>query len=252
MYKQVFALSLVTTALFACSPEGDDSSSFSKELTYKVTDENAKDTVDATLDTVDSTEEADPSLIASADSTSLSLVRSVQARATQSEEGSCPSSGSISYSMTYDDPESPEGSFTGSIEADNCSDSESTVDGSASLTMSWANSGDSITVAAEFDEFTMTDEDVTYRVDGNLTMVNSSESYNFSWDLYIAAPEFDNQMIHTYTTTNIEGRYDQNFLTAGAWRIDGAEGSYAVFTVVSNGIEASVNGGQAQLFAWEE
>lgn len=250
MYKQVFALLLVTSALFACSPEGDVSS-FSKELTYKVTDENAKDTVDATLNTVDLAEDADLSDLPTNGQTALSLIRSVQARETESVDGACPSSGSVSYSMNYDDLQSAEGSFTGLIEADNCRDSESTVDGSASLTLSWTENAESISLTAEFEEFSVDYEEGAFRVDGNLAMTGSAESFEFSWDLYIAAPEFDNQMVHTYTTINIQGNYADEFLTAGAWRIDGAEGSYAEFKVVSNGIEASVNGGQAVLFEWE-
>ncbi|MDX1472961.1 MAG: hypothetical protein R3309_02265 [Reinekea sp.] len=60
------------------------------------------------------------------------------------------------------------------------------------------------------------------------------------------------ETIRIKTTSNIVFNTADAYPSSGAWRIEGAEDTFITATIVANGVEYSVNGGQTVLVAWDD
>jgi hypothetical protein len=130
-------------------------------------------------------------------------------------------------------------------------------DGSTTVELKWRgyNSSsadfDSITYTMSFSDVTTTasyadDSIKTAMVDGVIKMKMTESEIAMAWALSVSGPETNGQIITTRTTENLSYN-DSDQVGAGAWEVNGANGTKAEATIVANGVEVSINGGQAVL-----
>lgn len=87
--------------------------------------------------------------------------------------------------------------------------------------------------------------------DGEIKSTLSGSNYSNTMDVFFRGSELDGKGIKAETLTAITGSIDNDHPSAGQWIIRGGGGTTARYTVVANGIEVSVNDGQAELLTWE-
>lgn len=186
-------------------------------------------------------------------------LRSLSSRATETISLTCNGGGSGSMTASTNDVNGDElkenGTMTMNITYNNCSEYEWSpeLNGSTSIEMSWRgysnNDFESLTFSMTFNNFTSTvtgnsNTSEVSMVDGVIKMQMTSSNVAMAWALSVSGPETNQQIVTTRTTENLSLNYD-NSAASGAWIVNGANGSKAEVTVVPNGLEVSINGGQA-------
>lgn len=208
--------------------------------------------------------------------TSSSLVagqiREISARSEGTGEISCTSgSGSAEGSVTgvgENGETEANGSMSVVLKYDNCTQERSsgdsvTHDGKQGLDIEWAGYSEStgqfesLSVTATLENYynkTVVDGAVESEstVDGNLTLSATQTEYRASFALAMSSPEIDGKVIAMETTADIVRGVADTYPTSGEIVVTGGEDTKAVYTIVANGIEVSLNGEQAELIAWSE
>lgn len=168
------------------------------------------------------------------------------------ENGEAEASGSISIDMSYDE-----------CKQATSSDNYVLHDGSQGLDIEWSGYNasmdvfESLSVTASFDTYhneTVVDGEVENdsTVEGSLTLSATQTEYRASFSLAMSSSEIDNKVIAMETTADIVRGVSDTYPTSGVIVVTGGEDTQAVYTIVANGIEVSLNGGQAELIAWSE
>lgn len=98
------------------------------------------------------------------------------------------------------------------------------------------------------------DGDLEYfeEFDGELSSSLSGVNYTNTLDMFFRGTDLDGEGVKVETLTNITGSIEDERPTAGQWIVRGGGGTTARYTIVPNGIEVSVNDGQAELITWAE
>lgn len=238
-------LLLVTSAVFmfhGCSSE-DDGSSFSRDLTFKITDDNASKVVASAY--------YEDSLSALSEYTELvnATQRQVQktVRETTSGKQSCETSGSLSGSVS---DSSDSDSVSADLTFDNCVNDGLTIDGGLKFNIDSAE--DSMGMAFSYKALSVASNGESAVIDGDIGLSIGLSETAVHWDYYVQSSALDNQTVHSYSTTSLTSNSGDQYPTSGAWKVDGAESTYLTAEVVANGIEISVNGNQKQLISWSD
>jgi hypothetical protein len=213
----------------------------------------------------------DSGLRSLSDHSSAQRLREITSRASSTETEACTDGGSATFTVTSNDISGEEPKQNGSMEMNitfnNCStamadyDSDHgwydlSINGSTSIDMTWRgydnNQGfEDVTFAMTFDNFTTiktydTDPSETSMVDGVVKAIAKSNNVEMAWALSLSSPETDEKILTTRTTENLAVN-GSDYAASGAWIVNGANGSKAEVTVVPNGLEVSINDGQAVL-----
>ena len=137
------------------------------------------------------------------------------------------------------------------------------LNGSTQVELKWqgydANSGefDTVFFSLKFNDYTSTkiyqsdDSTEVTLVDGIVKTKVTSDKQTMAWALSLAGPETNGLIVTTRTTENLTFSTTDQAIS-GAWEVKGANGTKAEVTVVANGFEVSINGGQAELISWSE
>ncbi|EAR07359.1 hypothetical protein [Reinekea blandensis] len=252
--KKLMTIAGVAIALTACGPEG----SSSYDLTFKITEANAKNVIANSVTLTEDTDEYTPSKMLESYSAPTTAI---QSRASQSVTLDCSPSGTMtlsatvpdSYANTGDLPTS--GQMSVSTTFNNCDDGWEVTDGGMSVSMSWSGYNESndtynsLTVGIDFDDFKVTADGETSKIDGGLDISTGSTSQSVSWDLY---SQFNGQTLRTSTPQAISIGLNDTYPSAGVIRVEGADDTFAEAKIVPNGYEVTVNGGQATLYTWDQ
>lgn len=265
--------------LLGCNSEGGGSGGSGelnvslKTPTFVIDAEN-RSTVDGMV--ADSALSATASDFAAFDS-SRSLERSVfrsasgiELRNTESASFDCDGGGSYTISVSgsgiSDDELSASGNATIKLIANNCITSfgtwEDVEDGTTELSMTWSgydgfDSFDSLSVSVRFDEVTYQEyeDGVLYyseSIDGAISASISGNESRVQIALSGTSSDLNNQTITMETTTPIKQRLSDDYPYQGVVEVKGGGGTSVVYTVVANGVEISLNGGQPALVTWNE
>lgn len=251
--KKLIAIAGMSALFVACQPEGDNSRSQAT-----ITDANAEVVLAASLAF------SDPDIaigLAGGDFDVRSPTRSLM-KATQRNSGTfdCSGGGSVTFTFSGDIDSSTgdleeSGTINVSVESNNCVQDGMTQDGGMSMSFTWTGYSDyefdTVTSRVTFDDFSASDSEGEVYVDGWMQIGLATDTYTFSWDITSSAPGLGG-VISSKTTTDFTQGYNDWYPTQGAFRVDGADDSYLTATVVANGYEVSVNGGQATLYTWAE
>lgn len=257
---------------------GGGSSSISlKSPTFIITDSN-RDTVDSVAynyaGNVDATDQLDETtsraLSLGGDQISRVLQpREVAARFNESETEACFDSGSVTYSASGSginentgDMQSS-GSMTVSIDFKQCKSTYSLEDGLISISMSWSGydgseSFDSLSLDMTFNNYTSKSYysdgslDSSESIHGSMDMSLNNDETSASLGLSISSSEIDNKVINIETTSPIKQRSSDYYPYTGTMVVSGGDNTKVTYTVVSNGVEVSLNGGQAELITWSD
>lgn len=191
-------------------------------------------------------------------------------RNTESVSDVCSDGGDYTLSFNgsgiTDEGMSASGNATISIINNNCTfisgETKQVEDGTTELKMSWSgydgfDSFDSLTVSVRFD-------DVTYQeyvsgvleysdiIDGAVSASITGNESRVQIALSGTSSELNNQTITMETTTPIKQRLSDMYPYQGVIEVRGGSGTSVVYTVVANGVEISLNGGQPVLVLWSE
>lgn len=168
------------------------------------------------------------------------------------ENGEAEANGSMSVVLTYDN-----------CTQDSSSGDNTTHDGKQGLDIEWTGYNDStgqfesLSVTASFENYynkTVVGGAVESEstVDGSLTLSANKTEYRASFSLAMSSPEIDDKVIMMETTADIVRGVSDTYPTSGEIVVTGGEDTKAVYSVVANGVEVSLNGGQKELVSWSE
>jgi hypothetical protein len=255
--KTITIISLITSSAFILGCQPDSSS---KEPTFIIDASSAEELAGMTYSLTDNIA-TDFSSIRSL-SAQNSNTRDLYNRASESLTYNCDTSGSMTLSVTVPDSvvsteEMPEnGSISVTSTFNNCIEYGETNNGSFAINMSWSGYDGtdftSLTSTIDFSDYEYSDSEETTEIDGDITAIIASDEISVRWDMTMSSSEIGGSRIHTYTTTDVTSGLSDINPSAGVWRVDGGEDTYFQGTVVPNGIEVVVNGGQAELILWSE
>ncbi len=198
--------------------------------------------------------------------------RDIAARFNETETINC-SSGSITINVSGSgiDENTGDMSSSGSLKMtfDVADCSESTYDGSFSedgvigISMSWAgydgyDSFDSLSLSFTFNEYVSTSFDgngseiARELVHGSMSASLSNDETSMSMGLSLSSSEIDNKIINIETSSAIKQRNSDYYPYTGTLIVSGGNDTKVTYTIVANGVEVSLNGGQAELISWSE
>lgn len=104
-----------------------------------------------------------------------------------------------------------------------------------------------------YESFTPEDDiDSFWEYNGVMSSTTADSSYSNAFDVVYRSSELNYKGVLIETITPITGSLNDDFPTAGELLITGDGDSQVRYTVVPNGIEARLNGGQATLLTWQE
>lgn len=194
----------------------------------------------------------------------------ISLRNTESISEACSDGGNYTLSFNgsgiTEEGMSASGNATISIISNNCTaingDTKEVEDGTTKLEMTWSGydgfeSFDSLTVTVRFD-------DVTYQeyfsdvleysdiIDGAVSASITGNESRVQIALSGTSSELNNQTITMETTTPIKQRLSDMYPYQGVVEVKGGGGTSVVYTVVANGVEISLNGGQPVLVLWSD
>jgi len=269
---------IATLALVGCNSSESGSSSISlKSPTFIITESNRDDVdsvaynyagnVDASDQLNDTTSRA---LSLGGDQISRALQpREIAARYNESQTESCFESGSVTYSVSGSginentgDMQSS-GSMKVSIDFRQCKSTYSLYDGLISMSMTWSgyngyDSFDSLSLNLTFNDYISKSYygdgslDSSELIHGYMDMSLNNDVTSASLGLSITSSEIDNKVINIETTSPIKQRSSDDYPYTGAMVVSGGDSTKVSYTVVSNGVEVSLNGGQAELITWSD
>lgn len=195
----------------------------------------------------------------------------ISLRNTESVSGVCNGGGdytiSFSGSGVTEGGLSSSGNATISIINNSCTtinggSYEDFEDGTTKLTMTWSgydgyDKFDSLTVAVRFDDVTYEEYysgelDISEIIDGAVSASISGNESRVQIALSGTSLELNNQTITIETTKAIKQRLSDLYPYEGVIEVKGGGGTSVVYTVVANGVEVSLNGGQPALVLWNE
>lgn len=163
---------------------------------------------------------------------------------------------------------SASGNLTFSIKSNNCREEwwdEGDYDisnGTVQFTISWTgyndvddsfSSLDFAIKATNSSFYEYLDGELYYfeEFDGEMKSSLSGTNYTNTMDIFFRGSDLDGEGVTVETLSAITGSTDDSHPSAGQWIVRGGGGTTAKYTIVSNGIEVSVNDGQADLVTWE-
>ncbi|WP_189607974.1 hypothetical protein [Saccharospirillum salsuginis] len=256
---------------------GGGSSSVSlKSPTFIITESN-RDSVDSVAysyaGNVDATDQLDDTtsraLSLGEDQISRALQpREIAARFNESETEACFDSGSVTYSASGSGINEntgemqSSGSMKVSMDFNQCKSTYSFDDGLISISMSWSgydgyNSFDTLSLNITFNDYTSKSYygdgslDTSESIHGYMDMSLANDETSASLGLSISSSEIDNKVINIETTSPIKQR-GSDYPYTGTIVVTGGDNTTVTYTVVSNGVEVSLNGGQAELITWSD
>ncbi len=281
MKRLIFSIAMVPAVLVGCNDSGGNSAgSDSLGAPSFVINASNRSKVDQTAGSY-AAESSSNTFLDSGDNRSLrssptfvtDQLRQVTSRATGTWEAECTSgSGTNTGTVTGIDEDTGEIEASGSISAEStyedCKLESSTgyyflQDGTVNMDIEWSGYSaasetfESLSVSVGFEtyysqEVAAGDTVAESTIDGRLTQSANSTEYRASFDISMSAPEIDNKVIAMETTSDIVQGVSDTYPTSGAFIVHGGEGTQAVYTIVANGIEVSLNGEQAELITWAE
>lgn len=168
-----------------------------------------------------------------------------------SEEGSISASGNLTFEMKANNCVEEWGSY------------RDVSNGTVRFTLSWTGYNDAsetfsslnFTVRAinsSFYEYFDGELEYFEEFDGELSSTLSGANYTNTLDMFFRGSELDGEGVTVETLSSITGSIEDERPTAGQWIVRGGGGTTARYTIVPNGIEVSVNEGQAELITWAE
>ncbi len=196
----------------------------------------------------------------------------ISSRISESGSSDCESSGTVSYSVNGngindDGSFKSSGSASISLTSNNCTydfgSGYEVENGGISISLSWSgyngnDSFNSIAATVLFDELSYEeygiDDELIYsdNVDGGIkaSLANNESSVQIA--LSLSSSDINNQVITIETTTTVKQRSSDLYPYQGVVEVKGGNGTSIVYTVVANGVEVSLNGGQPELVTWNE
>lgn len=167
-----------------------------------------------------------------------------------SDTGEMQSSGTISSNATYNDCKN------------GSSDYYTIDDGKISLDMSWSGYQSSTETLSSWG-ITVRFSDYSYEeyyygdtikniMDGAIKVSGNDSEARLSMALSFSSPELNNQIITMETTSDIVQGLSDPYPSSGGMVIKGGNDTKVTYNIVANGVEVSLNGGQAELVAWSE
>lgn len=278
MRKYWFA-TILPLALVACSPESDSNGDGDDEnnSSQLVIDSENKDLLVnqalsdfAVQDSFDDpfTEFSDL-LIDGGDTGSRSSISARLQESVNCDSGSASVTANTSDIDTQPFPPNGNASFDASY--NNCNFSESgqgytfsmTIDGSMAASLDWTgyDSGskdfDTYNMVIDIDDFSFVmnsnGQEFSFEMDfdASFALDNSIATYSYSGSFGIDDAGNGKVSIETLTPFVVDTS-SSSYPTSGEALMNGGNGTSIRYTVVSNGIEVSVNGGQAELYEWSE
>lgn len=266
-----------SAVLMGCNSDSGGSGSGELNVTLKsptfAIDAESRSAVDtAVSDAALSTSASEYADINLSRSSSRSLTESgLSARISESGSLAC-DSGSFSYSINGDGV-NDDGSFSTngdvsiSLTANNCRSDYGNgwydlENGEASISLNWSgyngyDTFDSLTAMVLFDDFSYEEYDdiglINYEeIDGGVKASISGNESSVEIALSTSSSDLNNQIITIETTTPLKQRLSDYYPYQGVVRVNGGNGTSVVYTVVSEGVEVSLNGGQPELVTWSE
>lgn len=166
------------------------------------------------------------------------------------DTGEMQSSGTISYDATYNDCK------------DGSSDYYTIDDGKISLDMSWSGYQSSTetfsswAITIRFSNYSLEEyyngDTTKSLMDGALKVSGDQSEARLSMALSFSSSELNNQIITMETTSDIVQGLSDPYPSSGGMVIKGGNDTKVSYKIVSNGVEVSLNGGQAELVTWSE
>ncbi|MCH8532591.1 MAG: hypothetical protein LAT65_17200 [Saccharospirillum sp.] len=163
---------------------------------------------------------------------------------------------------------SPSGNVTFEITSNNCREEwwEGEYDisnGTIRFTLSWTGYNDVTDTfsslnfsikAINSSLYEYIDDELDYfeEFDGEMVSSLSGTNYTNTLDIFFRGSDLGGEGVAAETLTAITGSTDNDHPTAGQWIVRGGGGTTAQYTIEPDGIEVSVNGGQAELITWAE
>ncbi len=261
-----FLVGLVCLAVVGCSPEEGGSSAGSsapsladlnvqlKMPSFEITDDNGSSIAQAGLGSVES---------ADVDLPDRSLpIQNRQLRTTSTLDCN-PGTWSSTVTSNDIDASTSEFNISGSHKTvdlfDNCTVFVMELNGQITADLYWTgysaatNDFDSTSFAVTFvnysTSYSLTGET---SVDGAFSGVVIGTTTTTDWALSVSSSATNGEILTSETTTSVVKNDDDNYLSAGTWIINGANDTSVLTTVVANGLEISINGGQATLVEWSD
>lgn len=157
----------------------------------------------------------------------------------------------------------PSGSLSLTWDYDNCLDGSTREDGSMTISMAWSgydsfdNSYDSLNVNFTFNDLTSVElsngsVESQNLVHGSIESSLSGSESILTIGMSISSPIIENKVINIETTSPIKQRKSDNYPYSGVVKTTGGSDSQVVYTIVPNGADVSLNGGQAETVTWSE
>ena len=87
--------------------------------------------------------------------------------------------------------------------------------------------------------------------DGEMSSSINGTTYANTLDVFLSSSDLNGEAIRLQTSTAISGSTDNEYPSSGQWIVRGAGNTSAQYSIVPNGVEVSVNSGQAELLTWE-
>ncbi len=281
MKRLIFTLAILPAAvLVGCNDSNNESSNNDLGAPSFIISSSNRAQVDQVAGST-ATESSTQTYIGGDDGRSLSsnslfmsnLAREISSRSgSQTEEIDCTTgSGTASGTVTGIDENGeaePDGSMSVTMTYETCTQEESEDDysayhGTVNLDIDWTGFNvstetfDSLSMTASFDNYHEKvvvggEVESESTVDGSLTLSATQLEYRASFSLVMSSPEIDNKVIAMETTSDIVRGVSDTYPTSGEIVVTGGEDTQAVYTIVSNGVEVSLNGAQAELITWSE
>lgn len=221
---------------------------------------------------VSATDFSDVSLSRSNARSVTGMKSGISSRISESGSSACESSGTVSYSVNGsgindDGSLKSSGSASISLTSNNCTydvgSGYEVENGGMSISLSWSgyNGNDtfnSIAATVLFDELSYEEYGsgggliYSDSVDGGIKASIANNESSVQIALSLSSSDINNQVITIETTTTVKQRVSDFYPYQGVVEVKGGNGTSIVYTVVANGVEVSLNGGQPELVAWDE
>jgi hypothetical protein len=249
--KKTISAVIATLAILGCSPEE------AKGPSLVITDSNAKALVTNSLALTDFAEDyGDIGFRSLQDTGARNATRATESFTFSCDSGSQTMTFSVDDSAISGDDLAANGSMSITTDFNNCVEFGETANGSMAITFGWTGydgyDASTVSLVIDFDEFETSSSEGSASMDGKLNASISGDSVSMSFNYLVSTTETGGETIRIKTTSNIVFNTADAYPSSGAWRIEGAEDTFITATIVANGVEYSVNGGQTVLVAWDD